>query len=300
MDGPDTGETGKGRKQSRIFTYYPGDFGEIPVKVVHMDLTFDVFNDHTRVTSFLTAKSLDTSLQTLTLNAKDLEIISITSEGRRVTCDYRKDESKIHLTFQPRIFPGAEFAIRTETVCHPTRNVLEGLYYDETPPGAPPTQITQCQQWGFQRLVPCIDDMTAKCTYRTTIIADNRYTHLISNGDVMEERHPAGPAGTGSGTRTWSPRWRPTSSSSVWGRTRPSRGNVSTRMGRSSPSSSLFPPPRILPSAGRLSGSFTTRSSGSTSSPARTSIGIPGREWRSCGSSGSARLLRKRAEIPRV
>jgi aminopeptidase N len=31
--------------------------------------------------------------------------------------------------------------------------------------------------------------MTAKGTYVTTIIADRRYTHLISNGDVAEERH---------------------------------------------------------------------------------------------------------------
>ena len=176
----------------RIFRYYPQDFGEIPVKVVHMDLTFEVYDDHTRVTSLLTAKTLDSSLQTLALNAKDLEIISITSEGRRVTADYRRAEAKILVTFQPRIPPGTGFAVRTETVCHPTRNILEGLYYDETPPGAPPTQITQCQQWGFQRLVPCIDDMTAKCTYMTTIIASSRYTHLISNGDVAEERHPVG------------------------------------------------------------------------------------------------------------
>ncbi|MGA2935343.1 MAG: M1 family metallopeptidase [Methanomicrobiales archaeon] len=176
----------------RIFRYYPQDFGEIPVKVVHMDLTFDVYDDHTRVTSLLTVKTLDSSLQILALNAKDLEIISITSEGRRVTADNRRAEAKILLTFQPRIPPGTEFTVRTETICHPTRNILEGLYYDETPPGAPPTQITQCQQWGFQRLVPCIDDMTAKCTYLTTIIASSRYTHLISNGDVAEERHPVG------------------------------------------------------------------------------------------------------------
>ncbi|MDD1664176.1 MAG: M1 family metallopeptidase [Methanomicrobiales archaeon] len=192
MDGPDSGDTGESRKPVRIFRYYPEDFGEIPVKVLHMDLTFDVYDDYTRVTSFLTARTLDSSLQTLALNAKDLDIISITSEGRRVTCDYRRGDAKILLTFQPRIFPGTEFTVRTETICHPTRNILEGLYYDETPPGAPPTQITQCQQWGFQRLVPCIDDMTAKCTYMTTIIADSRYTHLISNGDVAEERHMVG------------------------------------------------------------------------------------------------------------
>jgi aminopeptidase N len=180
------------QREERIFRYEPEDFGEIPVKVLHMDLTFDVFDDHTRVTSLLTARTLDRSLQYLSLNARDLEIISVTAEGRRVTADYRKADGKLCLAFQPRVPPGTEFAVRTETLCRPTRNLLEGLYYDETPPGAPPTQITQCQQWGFQRLVPCIDDMTAKCTYITTIVADARYTHIISNGDVVEPRHPAG------------------------------------------------------------------------------------------------------------
>jgi len=34
--------------------------------------------------------------------------------------------------------------------------------------------------------------MTAKCTYTTTIIADSRYTTMISNGDVSQPRAPAG------------------------------------------------------------------------------------------------------------
>ncbi len=37
--------------------------------------------------------------------------------------------------------------------------------------------------------------MTAKCTYTTTIIADERYTSLITNGNVAAPRQPAGPAG---------------------------------------------------------------------------------------------------------
>ena len=101
-------------------------------------------------------------------------------------------KDRLIVRFKDPVLPKTRFTIHTETVCRPTKNILEGLYYDETPPGAPPQQITQCQQWGFQRLVPCIDDMTAKCTYTTTIIADERYTNLITNGNVVVPRQPAG------------------------------------------------------------------------------------------------------------
>jgi aminopeptidase N len=44
--------------------------------------------------------------------------------------------------------------------------------------------ITQCQQYGFQRMVPSIDAMWAKTYYTTSIIADRRYTNIITNGDL--------------------------------------------------------------------------------------------------------------------
>ncbi|MDD1718076.1 MAG: M1 family metallopeptidase [Methanoregulaceae archaeon] len=176
----------------RLFKYYPDDFGKLPVRVIHMDLDFDVYDDHTKVASRLVAETLGDPLAVLQLNARNLEIISVACEDIPCTHEYHREDNILAIRFPRPVPPGTRFAVRTETVCRPTKNVLEGLYYDATPPGAPPTQITQCQQWGFQRLVPCIDDMTAKCTYSTTITADERYTHLISNGDVAEEKHPVG------------------------------------------------------------------------------------------------------------
>jgi aminopeptidase N len=176
----------------RLFRYYKEDFGEIPVKVIHMDLIFDVFDDHTKVTSDLHAESREHPLSELSLNAKSLEIVAVNCPGYKCSFDYDRQKSMLIIRFGTPVPPLTGFTIHTETICRPTKNLLEGLYYDETPPGSPPTQITQCQQWGFQRLVPCIDDMTAKCTYTTTIIADSRYTSLITNGDVSVPRQPAG------------------------------------------------------------------------------------------------------------
>jgi len=176
----------------RLFKYYPEDFKDLPVKVLHMDLIFDVYDNYTNVKSKLRAKSLSTPISKLELNAKNLEVISISVEDYETEYKYKLDENKIIITFNKSLHPNTEFVINTETICRPTKNILEGLYYDETPPGAPPQQITQCQQWGFQRLVPCFDDMMAKCTYTTTIVADERYTNIITNGDIVEERHSIG------------------------------------------------------------------------------------------------------------
>jgi aminopeptidase N len=174
----------------RLFKYYPEDFGELPVIVLHMDLTFDVHPDHARVLSQFTAETRENPLQTLALNAKNLEIHSVKGIDRGLTHSYDQENHLLQVTFADPIPPHTRFTLQTDSTCRPSQNILEGLYLDVTPPGAPPQLITQCQQWGFQRLVPCIDDMTAKCTYTTAIQADHRYTNLLSNGDVAQERTP--------------------------------------------------------------------------------------------------------------
>jgi aminopeptidase N len=180
------------KKTDDLFKYYPEDFGEIPVSVRHMDLEFDIYDDHTIVSSKLHATTRGMPIEVLNLNAKNLEILSIRCDEYPISYNYNLEASLLTVRFDRNVPPNSPITIITETTCRPTKNILEGLYYDETPPGAPPQQITQCQQWGFQRIVPCIDDMTAKCTYTTTINADERYTNLITNGDISVPRHPIG------------------------------------------------------------------------------------------------------------
>ena len=176
----------------RIYKYYPEDFGELNVKVIHMDLVFEIFDDHTKVTSDLKLQTLEKPIDELELNCKKLEILSVNCKEYDIDHEYKIKDDILLIKFKQTVPENTEIVISTETICRPTDNILEGLYYDETPADAPPQQITQCQQWGFQRIVPCIDDMTAKCTYTTTIIADERYTNLITNGDIIEERHSVG------------------------------------------------------------------------------------------------------------
>jgi aminopeptidase N len=185
--------TGNEESRRRLFRYYPEDFGALPVRVVHMDLAFDVYDGHTRVVSALTADTPNTPLASLALNARDLDILRVACAGYETAYRYDRGNAVLTVTFDPPVPPRTRFTLETETICRPSSHVLEGLYYDGACPGGAPTQITQCQQWGFQRLVPCLDDMTAKCTYRTVIVADDGYTNTISNGDPAGPRIPCGP-----------------------------------------------------------------------------------------------------------
>ncbi|WP_292518556.1 M1 family metallopeptidase [Methanoculleus sp.] len=185
--------TGEREGRERLFRYYPEDFGALPVRVAHMDLMFDVYDGHTRVVSALTAETLESPLASLALNARDLDILTVACTEYAVAHTYDRNAAILTVTFDPPVPPRTRFTLETRTICRPSSHVLEGLYFDGFCPGGPPTQITQCQQWGFQRLVPCLDDMTAKCTYTTAIVADTGYTNTISNGDPAGPRLPCAP-----------------------------------------------------------------------------------------------------------
>lgn len=171
----------------REFKYYPSDFFDLKARPLHMDLEFDMQEDKTIVDSRFKLEALEV-LKELSLDAKNLVILNAQCDATDIDYDYDETLNKLVIRFKEPIEESKKFTITTKTICRPTKNILEGLYYDETPVGAPPQMITQCQQWGFQRLVPCIDDMRAKCTYKTKITADSRYTHIISNGDLVDKK----------------------------------------------------------------------------------------------------------------
>lgn len=186
MDTQVDSSRGETKTKKRVFKYYPDDFGNLNVRVKHMDLVFDVFDEQTIADSTIHFTTLSNLLQ-VSLNAKQLEIKEV-SASIPITWEYRKAEDKLIIKFNEEVPSGKDLTITTKSLCKPTKNILEGLYYDVSPKNCPCTQITQCQQWGFQRIVPCFDDMTAKCTYTTTIIANKDYTNIITNGDVSMPR----------------------------------------------------------------------------------------------------------------
>ncbi|MGN0847072.1 MAG: M1 family metallopeptidase, partial [Kiritimatiellia bacterium] len=136
----------------------------------HVDVTIRFFEDRVEAEG------------TLHLRARAaMREIALDLEGRKVVYPLDRDYAT-----------GEAFSVAVAHVSHPDDARLEGIYRDATPPGAPQQYMSQCQQFGFQRILPIIDDCTAKSTFRTTLEGDARYTHLISNGDLVADEPIAG------------------------------------------------------------------------------------------------------------
>ncbi|MBI5571555.1 MAG: DUF3458 domain-containing protein [Desulfomonile tiedjei] len=182
------------------FKYRREDFGELQVKLNHLDIYLN-FLDHFVEASNRLDLTAKVPLSRVALDANGLEILEVAwiedrsgsaSPRQALAYDYREKEHKLIVKLPRPVEAGERFHLRTATRCVPTDNILEGIYQDATPPGAVQQYMSQCQQWGFQRIMPIVDDCRAKCTMTTTIEADAAYTHLISNGNISRELNPDG------------------------------------------------------------------------------------------------------------
>ncbi len=180
---------------SNEFRYHRDDFGPLPVALQHLDIVLNFINGVVRAASVMHLVARET-LEELRLDARDIDVLSVACEIGGVSTptafDLRRSERALYVKLPRRMAAGEAFRLRTHSLCTPTDHILEGIYHDTTPAGAPQQYISQCQQWGFQRILPILDDCTAKCTMHTTIEADARYSHLISNGNICPPGDPAG------------------------------------------------------------------------------------------------------------
>ncbi|MDR3567953.1 MAG: DUF3458 domain-containing protein [Syntrophobacteraceae bacterium] len=179
------------------YKYLKADFGELPVRLEHLDIYINFFEDRVEATNRLhmtAARELDR----IELDARDLEIISLEwlpeadSDPVPLDYEYLAAQNGLVVLLPQKVGKGQSFSVRAKSICRPSDAVLEGLYKDVTPPGAPQQYMSQCQQWGFQKIMAIFDDCRAKCTMRTTLEGDASYTHLISNGNIDRALNPDG------------------------------------------------------------------------------------------------------------
>ncbi|MFQ5328894.1 MAG: DUF3458 domain-containing protein [Thermodesulfobacteriota bacterium] len=183
---------------TKQFRYVREGFADLPVKVVHLTIYLNFIEGKVEATNCLEMTAL-VDMDEISLDADDLDIGGVEwcagpddSNGVPLDFEYIRDEKRLTVKLPRTVEAGEGFFLRTTTTCVPSDHILEGLYLDATPPGAPQQYISQCQQWGFQRIMPVLDDCRAKCTMTTTIEAESAYTHLISNGNISPTLNPLG------------------------------------------------------------------------------------------------------------
>jgi aminopeptidase N len=181
----------------RTYKYRREDFGELPVTLNHLTIHLNFTGDAVEATNCLEMTARN-RLSEITLDANSLEIDGVEwcsgpgEKGSPLTYEYVREKNRLKIILPRSVEEGERFFVRTFTRCFPSDHILEGIYKDTTPPGAPQQYVSQCQQWGFQRIMPVFDDCRAKCTMTTTIEADSAYTHLISNGNISRRTNPDG------------------------------------------------------------------------------------------------------------
>ena len=164
---------------ARKYAFYRSDFGPLEARPLHLDLYFDMIEDRVVVTNHTTfiytptaGLTSSATLTHLTLNSTGLEVASVDritdflpllpipsstppdfpghvasfASPTSLKHELDSDRCLLHVTLDSPVLPGQQLVLRLVTIARPTAHVLEGIYYDYTPPGCPRTMITQCQQ----------------------------------------------------------------------------------------------------------------------------------------------------------
>ena len=154
------------------------DYQPVAFSIPQLNLTFELHETATRVTSRMTVKR-QRATQPLVLDGQLLELISVVVNGTELTAkQYQQNEQQLILSDLPD-----ECELIIVTQINPAENsALEGLYL------AGDTFCSQCEAEGFRRITYFLDRPDVLSEYRVTIKADAaRYPYLLSNGNKIAE-----------------------------------------------------------------------------------------------------------------
>ncbi|MEB5555115.1 aminopeptidase N [Vibrio cholerae] len=156
--------------------YKPSDY-----LIDSINLTIDIHDDYTKVTSTLDVKLNGTAdkLPPLVLDGEGLELKSVLLDHEELK-EGQYELNKESLTLYPQ---SESFAVTTVVHIYPKNNTsLEGLYVAEG------VYCTQCEAEGFRKITYFLDRPDVLATYTCTVIADKTaYPVLLSNGNPIDE-----------------------------------------------------------------------------------------------------------------
>ena len=142
----------------------------------HVDLTFELFEEQTRVVSVMQIiKNSSGSNASLVLMGECLELGEVKLDGALLDpATYEVTDTTLTVSDVPE-----KFTLEIETFIKPQENYsLEGLYKSSG------NYCTQCEAEGFRKITYFLDRPDVMALFTTTIIADKeKYPVLLSNGN---------------------------------------------------------------------------------------------------------------------
>ncbi|WP_105174065.1 aminopeptidase N [Pseudoalteromonas sp. T1lg122] len=154
---------------------YLKDYQAPQFSIQHINLRLELAPLKTSVQSTMTINRTDESNADLALDGVDLTLISVKVDDQAYD-DYTLEDEKLIIHNLP-----ASFILKIENHIDPQTNTsLEGLYLSG---GA---YCTQCEAEGFRKITYYLDRPDVLASFDVTIIADKKYTHLLSNGNQIE------------------------------------------------------------------------------------------------------------------
>ena len=162
-------------------TTYLKDYQEPDFLIEKTELTFNLYENFTAVTSNLTvvrAEGVDAD-KPLVLNGVDLVLESLAIDGSDLNQDaYKVGQETLTIKNVPK-----RFQLSCETRIEPQNNTsLEGLYKSRH------MFCTQCEAEGFRKITYYLDRPDVLSEFTTTIIADKHsYPVLLSNGNLIKK-----------------------------------------------------------------------------------------------------------------
>jgi aminopeptidase N len=171
----------------RLSDYTPPEF-----TTDHVNLAFDIDDDHTIVSSTVTYKRTEhgAEAQELVLDAEDPTPAGSPDYIRSVTADdmqlaegqgyiYEAEHNRLRI---PLDADQDEIKVEIETYLEPQHNsALSGLYESDH------CVVTQCESQGFRRITPFLDRPDVMAAFDVTISAPQAsYPVLLSNGNKLD------------------------------------------------------------------------------------------------------------------
>ena len=159
---------------------YLKDYQQPDYLIGHVDLTFELYEEQTRVISVMQViKNSTNSNASLVLMGECLELGEVKLDGAQLdAAGYEVTETSLSISDVPE-----KFTLEIETFIKPQENFsLEGLYKSSG------NYCTQCEAEGFRKITYFLDRPDVMALFTTTIIADKeKYPVLLSNGNPEDK-----------------------------------------------------------------------------------------------------------------